>query len=120
MDTDGKGKGKGKDQDVADKYTEQHAPVFAGFSQEAEQRLEYTEIFNGYISLLDGHLAAFLSFMKLDESQLIAALNNKKSCGGEAWEPFAWFLQKDDFMAFAYMLAAKAQTPQGAEGQEAS
>lgn len=120
-----KGKGKGKDLDIPstflgylhrcphvlksiDAYILEHASSFADISAEGEFKLEHKTIFDGYIALLDKHVAAFLEFMGINETEFLEALAKVQGQGEAEWRPFKALLNKADYMTFVKMMQTRA------------
>mmetsp|Transcript_64968 Transcript_64968/g.152034 ORF Transcript_64968/g.152034 Transcript_64968/m.152034 type:complete len:136 (-) Transcript_64968:20-427(-) len=89
-------------------FIAEHCMQFAELANCDEHKLEYTVVHHDFISLLDGHVEAFLRFQGASEADFLAALASVQETGHAEWRPFKSLLDKTDYHAFAKMMQIQA------------
>ena len=81
---------------------------FADLATSPEHRLEYTEIHQQFLELLEGHVSAFLKFKNANEEEFLEALKGVQDRSEEEWKPFRMRLEKTDYQIFAKQMQVLA------------
>mmetsp|Transcript_90994 Transcript_90994/g.257062 ORF Transcript_90994/g.257062 Transcript_90994/m.257062 type:complete len:143 (-) Transcript_90994:59-487(-) len=89
-------------------FVAENAAAFATLAVDDEHRLEFTDIHQRYLDLIEGHVNAFLQFYGASADDFLAALSCVQSIDAQEWKPFQALLDKTDYYNFAKMMQIQA------------
>ncbi|CAE8650581.1 unnamed protein product, partial [Polarella glacialis] len=89
-------------------FVAENCQSFAALGDCEEHKLEFTEVHQGFIALLDQRVEAFLRSQGASEEDFHAALVALQGGGAEEWKPFKTLIDKTDYHTFAKMMQIQA------------